>query len=106
MSHCQVCGAKFRFADMLKAMNPANIKCGGCDNRIKSSHLFLFSVIAIFCILMVGIFALIITSGQKAGFIIFVGLGVLVGFAFEFGYFIILDKGVLNSNLDYNDANW
>ena len=98
MSRCDKCGTSFSFMDALKTLNPANIKCSGCDNRIKSIY-FVFAFAIILFALATTLFWFSPWSGPNiTGAPMLVFLGVL-GLVFEYGYFFILDNGLIKSNL-------
>lgn len=97
MSKCESCGTEFKFSDMLMAVNPASVKCSGCPERIKSSYGVLVVAVVMFLVLMAGIL-LMPLEGDNSGAVILVALGVL-GFAFEYGYFYLLNKKIIKSNL-------
>ncbi len=98
MSHCNQCETRFKFTDVLKATNPASVKCSGCDERIKSSYLILMGVLVLFALVIIPLWTMKLDLGSDGGIIKLIGLGV-VGLAFEFGYFYLLSKGAIKSNL-------
>ncbi len=98
MSHCNQCETRFKFTDVLKATNPASVKCGGCDERIKSSYLTLVAVLVLFALVIIPLWTMKLDLGGNEGIIKLMGLGV-VGLVFEFGYFYLLAKGTIKSNL-------
>jgi len=98
MSKCPNCGTRFSFMDVLKTLNPSSIKCSGCDEYIRSSHLILAGAVALF-VAITAAFWFSPWSGQKlTGMPMLVFLAVLGGI-FEYGYFYLLSKGVILSNL-------
>ena len=101
MSHCNQCETRFKFTDVLKATNPASVKCGGCDERIKSSYLVLVAVIIVFALIIIPLWSMDFNLGANGGMLKLVGLGV-AGLVFEFGYFYLLAKGTIKSNLIIN----
>lgn len=78
-------------------MNPASVKCSGCAERIRSSYMVLFVAVVIFLALMAGIFSVPL-QGESAGITKLALLGVL-GLIFEYGYFFMLNKKMIKSNL-------
>lgn len=83
----------------VETLNPANIKCSGCDNRIESSYLTLFVAMILFALLTT-LFWFSPWSGREiTGWPMLVLLGVL-GCVFEYGYFYLLNKGLISSNLE------
>ena len=98
MSHCPNCGTKFSFMDMIKTLNPASVKCSGCDQRIQSSYLVLIAAILLFAVLTIAFWFSPWSGQELTGVPMLVFLAVL-GFVFEYGYFFLLDKGIIKSNL-------
>ena len=101
MNNCQSCGTEFKFGDVLKGANPASVKCSGCPERIKSSYLALSIALALFTLIVISLWTL--DLGANAGMVKLLGLGV-VGLAFEFGYFFLLSKGIIKSNLNIQNT--
>ncbi len=99
MAKCSECKTEFKFVDVLKATNPASVKCSGCENRCKSSYLILLPIFLVFVVLALGIWSAELANSASAGLI---KIGGLVGLAlaFEYGYFLALNKSLIKSNLD------
>lgn len=93
MSQCSSCSTKFKFSDVLKGVNPSSIKCGGCDERVKSSYLALFIGVVLFSGFSFIILSLPFFSTSKlVSFFI-------LAFIFELAYFVLLKNGIIKSNL-------
>lgn len=50
MSECKNCKTKFKFMGVLKTLNPAKIKCSGCEEHIESSYLILILAVVIYSV--------------------------------------------------------
>lgn len=99
MSKCCHCQRKFSFSDVLKGFNPARIKCGGCSEKIQSSYLVLTFFVIVFGALFIlyrELAAPLGLEGQMNKWVVLLVMATL----FEFGYFILLDKGIIKSNLE------
>jgi len=98
MSKCKHCNSKFKFMDVLKTINPARIKCSGCEEYIKSSYVAFFLGIAVFGLLSVAFWFSPFSNQQIVGLPMLAFLGIL-GIVFEYGYFFLLDRAVIKSDL-------
>lgn len=103
MAFCTNCSAEFTFTDVLKAFNPASIKCSGCSERIRSSYGTLVVAVVLFAALCLAFWSTPV-AGSASGGLAKIGFLAALGLAFEFGYFYALRKGFIKSNLAKPDA--
>ncbi|MGL1931494.1 MAG: hypothetical protein OCC45_06995 [Desulfotalea sp.] len=105
MSSCKNCGTTFKALDVLKTFNPANIKCSGCSERIKSSYVPL--VISVVILLLLICIYLIVFLGThilpKSILTFFMG-PIVIGIGFEFAYFYLLSSGKIKSDLNLDST--
>lgn len=94
MRHCPYCSNKIKFTDVLKATNPARIKCSHCRQRIAVS-----TAVAIAGSVVAGVLSiLVIVIGLQAGLsgllllMALVALGLLV----EAVYYFLIINGVIS----------
>ena len=104
MSSCPNCGTIFNFSDMLLTVNPARINCSGCTERISSSYFTLLVIFLVFLLVSAIILVIELPGEMSSGLAKLVAIGV-IGFIFEFGYFYILAKGVIKSNLNIKNTH-
>jgi len=99
MSHrkCPQCGEPLDFQNMVLALNPFAIPCGGCAQKIRP-HTGITAVIAL--ILLLATYAgwtALQQHGMKPTYILVSVFGVFLGF--EYLLYMALDKGLIPSNL-------
>lgn len=98
MSQCRHCSKPLSFWDVLRAVNPASIPCGGCGQAILINKKS--AILAATLVLMVAIavcwYVLSLGYGTSVLVLVVVGLGVLV----EMTYYLLIKRGVIKSDLD------
>ena len=104
MSNCRSCGAKFQFTDMLKGLNLANLKCKGCDARIRSSYMAYVTSLVIFIFLTIAILYSPM-SRESNGELMTLGLVIFVALLVEYAHFKLVETGKVKSNLDVSDVS-
>ena len=102
MGKCSECHTRFRFSDVLKAINPASIKCSGCSNRIESSYLTLLLFLTIFILFTFALLSLSLNNSSSTALSKIIFLFV-IAFKFEYAYFKFLSSGKIKSNLFISD---
>ena len=98
MSKCSTCNEEFTFFDVLKGFNPARIKCGDCSALIESSYVVLGLALILFAVLSFLFWMSPYSGDEITGMPMLIFMGSL-GLVFEYGYFFLLKKGLIRSNL-------
>lgn len=97
MSQCPNCSKPLSFWDVLRAVNPSSIPCGGCQKRISVDKKTAFMA-ASGVILLAGAvcwFAVSVTTGIAPLICVVLGLGFVV----EGMYYLLIKKGMIKSDL-------
>lgn len=98
MRACPNCNTPLKFKDVLKATNPVSMKCSSCGERIKAGYTPLIVGLILFVVLYIAFRTTPLVEGPNSG-LAKIGFLVVVLGVFEFGYYLLLSKGIVKSNL-------
>ncbi|WP_347331325.1 hypothetical protein [Marinimicrobium locisalis] len=98
MRSCPNCNTPLKFKDVLKATNPVIMKCSSCGEPIKAGYTPLVVGIILFAVLYIAFRTTPLAEGPN-GLLAKIGFLVVLAGVFEFGYYLLLSKGVIKSNL-------
>ncbi len=104
MRVCPACGGKFRFKDVLFAVNPIRIPCSSCKAPIRPSWL----PVSILLVLLLAacISVALMSGGALRSHQVWVFGGLLgLGVVFELIFYVGLVSGFFASNLKLVDSN-
>ncbi|WGO99088.1 hypothetical protein QFX18_03315 [Saccharophagus degradans] len=97
MKNCPHCAKQLSFWDVLRAVNPASIPCGGCHKNITVNKKSAFTIAGV--AVLVSIVICLAVQSAGLGMPILVASVVLLGLLLEVGYYLCLTKGVIKSDL-------